>query len=130
MRRRIACVSLVLVSLCAAQQPVARHSADWVRSGVVYEINPRTFSATGDFRGVEAQLPRLEKLGVTILWLMPIHPIGQLKKKGTIGSAYAVRDYYAINPDYGSAADLKRLVAAAHTHHFKIIIDIVANHTA
>src|ERR1039457_4017469 len=97
MLRKLTTGILLLVSLGLAQQPDARRSADWVASGIVYEINPRTFSANGDFRGVEGQLPRLEKLGVTILWLMPIHPIGQLKKKGSIGSPYAVRDYYAIN---------------------------------
>jgi glycosidase len=61
---------------------------------------------------------------------MPIHPIGQLKKKGTIGSPYAVRDYYAINPDYGTKADFKKLVTAAHQRNMKVIIDIVANHTS
>jgi cyclomaltodextrinase len=130
MFRKLTATVLLLISLGLAQQPDARHAADWVASGVVYEINPRTFSASGDFRGVEAQLPRLEKLGVTILWLMPIHPIGQLRKKGSIGSPYAVRDYYAINPDYGTASDLKHLVQASHSHGFKIVIDIVANHTA
>ena len=125
-----ATVLLVAAALCFGQQPDARPSAAWVKSGVIYEINPRTFSPTADFRGVEAQLPSLKKLGVTILWLMPIHPVGQLKKKGSIGSAYAVRDYYAINPDYGTAADLKHLVQTAHAAGFKIIIDIVANHTA
>ena len=122
--------ALLVAALSSAQQPNARSSADWVKSGVIYEINPRTFSASGDFRGIEAQLPRLQKLGVTILWLMPVHPLGQLKKKGSMGSPYAVRDYYAINPDYGTAADLKRLVAAAHSHGLRIVIDIVANHTA
>jgi cyclomaltodextrinase len=122
--------ALVLASLSSAQQPDARHSADWVKSGVIYEINPRTFSSSGDFRGIEADLPRLRQLGATILWLMPVHPPGQLKKKGSIGSPYAVRDYYAINPDYGTAADLKHLVGAAHAQGLKIIIDIVANHTA
>src|ERR1700753_2597328 len=82
-----------------AQQPNARPSAPWVRNAVIYEVNTRTFSPSGDFRGIEEQLPRLKQLGVTILWLMPIHPSGQLNKKGTIGSPYAVRDYYAINPD-------------------------------
>lgn len=130
MMRRFFMATLLVAALCFAEQPEARHSAAWVRSGVIYEINPRTFSASGDFRGVEAQLPRLKELGITILWLMPIHPVGQLKKKGTLGSAYAVRDYYAINPDYGTAADLKHLVQAAHAGGFKIIIDIVANHTA
>ena len=121
---------LLLPLLISADDRTARPHAGWIRSGVIYEINPRTFSATGDFKGVEAGLPHLQELGVTILWLMPIHPIGQLNKKGGIGSPYAVRDYYAINPDYGTAADLKHLVQAAHGRGFKVIIDIVANHTA
>ena len=97
----------------AAQQPArdvakepARPTRDWVRDGVIYEIYERDFSPEGNFKGITAQLDRLKNLGVTILWLMPIHPIGQEKKKGTIGSPYAVRDYYAINPDYGSKEDL------------------------
>jgi cyclomaltodextrinase / maltogenic alpha-amylase / neopullulanase len=122
--RRLLLATLLAASLCSAQR------ADWVNSAVIYEIFPRDFSATGDFRGIEAQLPRLKKLGVTVLWLMPIHPVGQVKKKGTLGSPYSVRDYYGINPDYGTAADLKHLVQAAHAQGLKIIIDIVANHTA
>lgn len=108
----------------------ARPAHDWVRDGVIYQIYPRAFSATADFNGITAQLDRLKDLGVTILWLMPIHPIGQEKKKGTIGSPYAVRDYYGINPDYGTKADLHRLVSEAHRRGLKIIIDIVANHTS
>jgi len=103
---------------------------DWVKSGVIYEVYPRQFSATGDFKGVEARLPDLQNLGVTVLWLMPVHPIGQLKKKGTIGSPYAVKDYYGVNPAYGTKVDLKRLVQSAHAHGMKVVIDIVANHTA
>ena len=128
--RRFLALSAVLLAAGFGQQPDARSSADWVRSAVVYEIYPRTFSPRGNFRGIEAQLPRLKDLGVTVLWLMPIHPPGELKKKGSLGSPYAVRDYYAINPDYGSAADLKHLVQAAHAQGFKVIIDIVINHTA
>jgi len=108
----------------------ARQTPDWVRDGVIYEIYPRNFSANGNFNGITARLDNLKNLGVTILWLMPIHPIGQEKKKGTIGSPYAVRDYYGINPDYGTADDLKRLIHEAHTRGLKIIIDIVANHTS
>ncbi len=108
----------------------ARDSPAWVRDGVIYEIFPRQFSAQGDFNGVAAQLDRLQQLGVNILWLMPIHPVGKLKAKGTLGSPYAVRDYYAINPEYGTAADLHRLVREAHQRHLKLIIDIVANHTS
>src|SRR5438128_11997583 len=108
----------------------ARPAREWVRDGVIYEIYPRDFSPEGNFNGVTAQLDRLQELGVTILWLMPIHPIGREKKKGTIGSPYAVRDYYAINPDYGSKDDLKRLISAAHKRGMKVVIDIVANHTS
>jgi glycosidase len=75
-------------------------------------------------------LDRLKNLGVTVLWLMPIHPIGKEKSKGTIGSPYAVKDYYAINPDYGTKADLQKLIGEAHRRGMKVIIDIVANHTA
>jgi glycosidase len=108
----------------------ARASPAWVHDAIIYEIFPRQFSAQGDFNGVTAQLDRLQQLGVTILWLMPIHPVGKLKAKGTLGSPYAVRDYYGINPEYGTAADLHRLVSEAHKRHLKLIIDIVANHTS
>lgn len=108
----------------------AQEVRSWVRDGVVYEIFPRTFSEAGNFQGITAQLDRLRDLGVTILWLMPIHPVGQERKKGTIGSPYAVRDYYAINPDYGTKEDFKRLVSEAHRRGMKVVIDIVANHTA
>lgn len=120
----IAC--LLAVSGVSAQRPVR----DWVRDGVIYEIYPRAFSPQGTFNAITARLDELKDLGVTILWLMPIHPIGQEKKKGTIGSPYAVRDYYGINPDYGTADDLKRLVREAHARGLKVIIDIVANHTS
>jgi len=133
-----------LVFLCSlqrvahAQQPTARdfskeaarRSPAWAEDGVIYEIFPRSFSPTADFKGITARLDDLKNLGVNILWLMPIHPIGQEKKKGTVGSPYAVRDYYAINPDYGSREDLRRLVSEAHRRGMKVIIDIVANHTS
>ncbi|HEY0099147.1 MAG TPA: alpha-amylase family glycosyl hydrolase [Pyrinomonadaceae bacterium] len=108
----------------------ARDVRPWVRDGVIYEIFPRAFSPQGNFNGITAQLDRLKELGVNILWLMPIHPVGRERAKGSIGSPYAVRDYYAINPDYGTKEDLKRLVAEAHRRGMKVIIDIVANHTA
>jgi cyclomaltodextrinase len=108
----------------------ARPTRDWVRDGVVYEIYPRAFSPQGNFNGITARLDDLKSLGVNILWLMPIHPIGQEKKKGTIGSPYAVRDYYGINPDYGTKDDFKKLITEAHRRGLKVIIDIVANHTS
>lgn len=121
-----------------AQQPpprdfskeTARVSPDWVKDAVIYEIYPRQYSQKGDFNSITNDLDRLKTLGVTVLWLMPIHKIGQEKKKGTVGSPYAVQDFYSINPDYGSADDLKKLVAEAHKRGMKVIIDIVANHTS
>jgi pullulanase/glycogen debranching enzyme len=76
----------------------ARPVAPWVRDAVIYELNVRTFSSEGTFNAVTARLPELQKLGVTIVWLMPIHPLGVVKKKGSIGSPYAVRDYMDVNP--------------------------------
>ena len=108
----------------------ARSSQDWVRDAVIYQIWERAYSAKGDFNGITNDLDRIKELGVDVLWLMPIHPIGQDKKKGSVGSPYAVRDYYGINPDYGTSADLKRLVNEAHKRGLKVIIDVVVNHTA
>ena len=85
---------------------------------MVYEVFPRAFSPQGNFKGVTAQLDRLKELGVTVLWLMPIHPMGKLKAKGTLGSPYAVRDYDAVNPEYGtprrSEAARRRRAPARH----------------
>src|ERR1700733_1831819 len=111
---------VVALASALAAQPVARHSPEWLRDGVIYEVNTRTFSAAGNFQGVTEQLPHLKDLGVNILWLMPIHPVGRERSKGTVGSPYAVRDYFAINPDYGSADDLRRLVREAHRDGLKV----------
>jgi 1,4-alpha-glucan branching enzyme len=100
----------------AANRTAARQSPDWLRDAVVYEVFPRAFSKEGNFKGVTAQLDRLKDLGVTVIWLMPIHPVGKLKAKGTLGSPYAVRDYDAVNPEYGTDDDLKQLVSACAMH--------------
>lgn len=97
---------------------------------VIYEVNVRNYSAEGNFKGLEKDLPRLKELGVDILWLMPIHPIGVKNHGGTLGSSYSVRDYKGINPDYGTEADLKSLITAAHASGMEIWLDWVANHTA
>lgn len=108
----------------------ARATPAWARDGVLYELNVRTFSPTGDFAGATARLDDLQRLGVTVIWLMPIHPIGQAKKKGSIGSPYAVRDYTAVNPAYGTKDDLRRFVREAHGRGMKVILDVVLNHTS
>ena len=122
---------LALAGLCFAQpKPHARQSPEWIRSAVVYELNTRTFSPSANFHGIEARLDGLKQLGIDVVWLMPIHPTGVKLKKGTLGSPYSVRDYYGINPDYGTADDLKRLVREAHQRGLKIILDTVPNHTS
>src|SRR5207302_10957410 len=95
---------------------IARSSPAWLRDAVVYEINPRSFSQEGTFNAITGRLDELQDLGVNILWLMPIHPIGAKMRKGSLGSPYAVRDYYAIDSSYGTEADLKRLVFESHKH--------------
>ena len=105
-------------------------SPEWAKSAVIYQINTRQFTPEGTFRAAEKQLPRLRELGVDILWLMPIHEIGRKNRKGTLGSPYAVRDYYSVNPEFGTLEDFKGFVRAAHGHGFKVILDWVANHTA
>jgi glycosidase len=111
-------------------QDTPRPPAGWLSGALVYELNPRTFSEAGTFNAVTARLPELKALGITVVWLMPIHPLGQVKKKGRVGSPYAVQDYFRINPQYGGPAELRRLVREAHRLGLKVIIDIVANHTA
>jgi cyclomaltodextrinase / maltogenic alpha-amylase / neopullulanase len=108
----------------------ARSSPAWLRDGVVYEIFPRSFSPGGDLNGITAQLDRLKDLGVTILWTMPIHPIGEKLRKGQFGSPYSIKDYYAVDSNYGTVDDYKRLVSEAHKRGLKVIMDLVADHTA
>lgn len=106
-----------------------RH-ADWTRDAVIYQINTRQFTPEGTFRAAQAQLPRLQRLGVDILWLMPIHPIGELNRKGTLGSPYSVRDFRAVNPEFGTLEDFRAFVDEAHRLGMRVIIDWVANHSA
>lgn len=108
----------------------ARKSADWVKDAVIYEVYLRSFSKEGTFEGLEKRVPQLKALGVTVLWLMPIHPVGLKNRKGSLGSPYAVQDYYGINPEFGTLADFKKLLATVHKNGIRLIIDLVANHTS
>ena len=102
----------------------------WARAAAIYQINTRQFTAEGSLRAAQRELPRLKQLGVDILWLMPVQTIGEMNRKGTLGSPYAVKDYFAVNPELGTLADLKAFVSAAHALDMKVILDWVANHTA
>lgn len=103
---------------------------DWSRNASIYEVNVRQYTPQGTLNAMAAHLPRLQKMGVDILWFMPIQPIGQQARKGTLGSYYAIADYTAVNPEFGTLADFQALVQQAHALGMKVMLDWVANHTA
>jgi glycosidase len=102
---------------------------DWAKNANIYEVNIRQYTPDGTFNAFAKHLPRLQQMGVDILWLMPIHPISEKNRKGSKGSYYAVQDYQKVNPEFGSFEDFKSLVDQAHELGMKVIIDWVANHT-
>ncbi len=103
---------------------------DWAYNTNIYEINVRQYTPEGTFNAFADHLPRLKDMGVEILWFMPVHPIGEVKRLGSLGSYYSIKDYTAINPEFGTLDDFKALVRTARSMGFKVIIDWVANHTA
>ncbi len=103
---------------------------DWSKNVSIYEVNVRQFTPEGTFQALEAHLPRIKELGTDIIWLMPIQPIGEKNRKGTLGSYYSVKDYYGINPEFGDSASFKNFVNRAHQEGLKVILDWVANHSA
>jgi glycosidase len=100
------------------------------RNLVFYEVYLRNHTQTGTFRAFEADLERIKNLGVDVIWLMPIHPIGILNKKGNLGCPYAISDYRKVNPEYGSLDDFIHLVQTIHSLGMRVMIDVVYNHTA
>ncbi|MDP9230439.1 MAG: alpha-amylase family glycosyl hydrolase [Bacteroidota bacterium] len=102
----------------------------WVHSANIYEVNTRQYTKEGTFNAFVKELPRLKDMGVQILWFMPIHPIGEIKRLGSLGSYYSIKNYKATNPEFGTIEDFKNLVNAAHQSGFKVILDWVTNHTA
>lgn len=102
----------------------------WSIQSSIYEVNVRQYTPEGTFSAFEKHLPRLQKMGVDILWFMPIQPIGVKHRKGTLGSYYSISDYAAVNAEFGTLADFKRIVERAQALGMKVILDWVANHTA
>jgi len=101
----------------------------WSKNAVIYEVNVRQYTKEGTFQAFRKHLPRLKELGVDILWFMPIHPISEERRKGTLGSYYSVKDYKDVNPEFGTLEEFKQLVDECHEMGFKVILDWVANHT-
>ncbi|WP_251214876.1 alpha-amylase family glycosyl hydrolase [Alistipes muris] len=119
--------ALLLAASCTSRPQAP---AEWAGSTVLYEMNVRQFTPEGTFAAAERQLPRLRELGVDIVWLMPVYPIGEKGRKGSLGSYYAIRDYRAINPEFGTMADFERFLDRAHKLGMRVILDYVANHTS
>ncbi|MEO6671604.1 MAG: alpha-amylase family glycosyl hydrolase [Ferruginibacter sp.] len=103
---------------------------EWSKNATIYEVNLRQYTSEGTFRAFESHLPRLKKMGIDIIWLMPVNPIGEKNRKGKMGSYYSVKDYYGINKELGSKEDFKHLVNKIHSLGMRVIVDWVANHSA
>ena len=122
-------VAVMLFGACCNNTPQGAHP-DWTYDAVVYEMNVRQYTPEGTFAAAAEHLPRLKDLGVDIVWMMPIYPIGVKERKGTLGSYYAISDYCSTNPEFGTLEDFNAFVARAHELGLKVIIDWVANHTS
>ena len=109
---------------------MAKNTAKEYRNQVMYSVFVRNHSVEGTFEAVRRDLERIKALGVDVIWLMPVHPIGKTARKGTAGSPYAISDYRAVNLDYGTLEDFRRLVEDIHRLDMKCIIDVVYNHTS
>ena len=126
MKRILIAILTVAVAAACTQKPAQQP----LENCVVYEMNVRQYTPEGTFAAAQKELPRLQELGIDILWLMPIHPIGVEGRKGTLGSYYAIKDYCDINPEYGTMADFEAFLAEAHRLGLRVVIDCVANHTS
>jgi len=102
----------------------------WAHNSNIYEVNTRQYTEEGTFNAFSKHLIRLKEMGVKILWFMPVHPIGEIKRIGTLGSYYSIQDHKAINPEFGTLDDFKKLVYEAHNLGLKVMMDWVANHTS
>lgn len=117
----------IVISSALSPQP---KTPDWASNAIIYEVNIRQYTQEGTFAAFQKHLPRLKELGVNILWLMPINPIGEVNRKGKLGSYYSVKNYTEINPEFGNKNDFKNLVDEVHKLGMYLIVDWVANHTA
>lgn len=133
------CLLLIVITSCEKQSDTKNTSksealhklivTEKLASSTIYEVNIRQYTPEGTFNAFSKHLPRLKELGVDVLWLMPIHPISKINRKGTLGSYYAPQDYTAVNPEFGTIDDFNALLKKAHDMGFYIIIDWVPNHT-
>lgn len=128
----IALIAGLLLSFTRGNDPSDKKHRypEWAKNAVIYEVDIRQHTDEGTFLSLIKDLPRLRRLGADILWLRPIHPIGEYNRKGKLGSYYSVKDYTDVNPEFGSKNDFSLFMKAAHEQSFKIILDWVPNHSA
>ena len=119
----------LMIPAVSAAAPQPKTNPEWIENAVIYEANLRQGTAERNLKGLQKRLPQLKDLGVDIIWLMPIHPISEKNRKGSLGSYYAVKDYKSVNPEFGTTEDLKEFVRTAHSLGMKVILDEVCNHT-
>ena len=129
--KRISILLLAVLTLasCAKQEQPTKHPK-FAYDATIFELNTRQLTPEGTFRAAEAELPKLKEMGVDIIWMMPLQPIGKLTRKGTLGSYYSIIDYCEFNPEFGTREDFEHFLAKAHELGMKVILDWVANHTA
>lgn len=106
-----------------------RYQPEWTKDAVIYEVNVRQYTEEGTFAAFAEHLQEIKDMGITVLWFMPIHPISETNRSGTLGSYYSVTDYRAVNPEFGTEEDFAALVEQAHEMGFHVMMDWVANHT-
>ena len=128
--KRIFSLLAVVLLISACGEKKAPVQEDWTSDAVIYEFNIRQATAEGTLAAAQGKLQELKDLGVDVVWLMPLYPIGEKGRKGTLGSYYAIKDYCNVNPEFGTLEDFDRFVAKAHEVGLKVIIDWVANHTS
>ena len=124
-----ACILTLGAGSCAAEEAGNGHAPDWAKNAVLYEVNIRQYTPEGTFAAFSEHLEELKDMGIDTLWFMPIHPISETNRAGTLGSYYSVSDYRDVNPEFGTLEDFGALVGQAHEMGFHIILDWVANHT-
>jgi alpha-amylase len=120
---------IMFTSFCQTKNEISKGHPDWIMQGNIYEVNIRQFTKEGTINAFAKHLDRLKAMGVQTVWFMPINPISKVDRKGSLGSYYAVSDYTAFNPEFGTMADFKKVVQSIHSKGMKVIIDWVPNHT-
>lgn len=131
MKKIIFVISIITSAMIAQAQNISFKAAPaWSKSANIYEVNIRQYTPEGTIDAFAEHIPRLKEMGVDILWIMPVQPIGEKNRKGSLGSYYSIQNYTTVNPEFGSIKDFKKMVSAAHKAGMYVILDWVANHSA